>query len=152
MVSQVESRFYQGNMLLRDSDTNGMQHSLEIRVPFLDRRILDLAFSIPDRLKLPSGRADKHLTRQAFAPMLRPELTERRKSGFRLPIARWMRGPLAETCEAGLRRLKSSDLVQPRGVDAVWHAFEKNPESPIWSRAWALCVLGIYLRQNNLDG
>ena len=152
MVSQVESRFYQGNMLLRDSDTNGMQHSLEIRVPFLDRRILDLAFSIPDHLKLPFGRADKHLTRKAFSPMLRPELTERRKTGFVLPIGRWMRGPLAEMCEAGLQRLKSSDLVEPRGVDAVWQAFEANPESPIWSRAWELCVLGIYLKQNNLDG
>ena len=150
-VSQVESQFYQGNMLLRDSDTNGMAHSLEIRVPFLDRRMLDMAFAIPDRLKLPSGRADKHLTRRAFASLLRPAVTDGGKRGFVLPIKRWMRGPLADLCETGLQRLKSSGLVRAQAVDEIWQAFGRNPESPIWSRAWSLCVLGIYLQQKGLD-
>ena len=46
-VSQLESRFYQHNMLLRDADANGMAHGLEIRGPLLDRRLLDLMLPLP---------------------------------------------------------------------------------------------------------
>src|SRR5262249_46708379 len=46
-VSELESRFYQGNMLLRDTDVMGMAHGLEIRVPFLDRRLLDAVHALP---------------------------------------------------------------------------------------------------------
>ena len=149
-VSQAESRFYEANMLLRDSDANGMAHSLEIRVPFLDRRVLDFGFSVPDHIKLPDGVANKHLTLKAFDSLLRPALTQEGKKTFTLPIRRWMRGPLNEMCVSGLARLKASGVVRPEAVDAIWQEFERNPESPIWTRAWSLCVLGIYLEQKGL--
>jgi asparagine synthase (glutamine-hydrolysing) len=146
-VSQVESRFYQGNMLLRDGDANGMAHSLEIRVPLLDQRILDLAYSLPGRLRLPPRSAGKHLLRTAFAAMLRPALAEQKKRGFTLPIRRWMLGPLRERCESALAKLKATGVLRPAGVDAVWSAFLRDPESPIWSRAFTLVVLGSYVQE-----
>jgi asparagine synthase (glutamine-hydrolysing) len=145
-VSQIEGRFYQGNVLLRDSDANGMAHGLEIRVPLLDQRMLDFMYTVPGRVRLPSGRADKHLLRQSFGPLLRPQLLAQRKRGFTLPIRRWMLGPLRDLCEDGLRTLKSVGVLRPEGVDAVWKAFLGEPESPIWSRAFTLSVLGTYLR------
>jgi asparagine synthase (glutamine-hydrolysing) len=144
-VSQLESRFYQGNTLLRDSDANGMAHGLEIRVPLLDLRLVELMGTVPDALRLPEGRADKPLLREAFAPLLRPALLEQGKRGFTLPIRRWMAGPLREHCEDALARLKSAGLLRPEGVDRIWSAFLADPESPLWSRAWALVVLGSYL-------
>src|SRR5205085_7200084 len=60
-MSQLECRFYQGNMLLRDSDVNGMAHSLEMRGPMLDQRLLDLMLPMPGSVKLPGGLANKHL-------------------------------------------------------------------------------------------
>jgi hypothetical protein len=56
-----------------------------------------------------------------------------------------MLGPLRETCEGALASLKGTGLVRSAGVDAVWQAFVADPESPVWSRAFALCVLGRYL-------
>lgn len=144
-IARLESRLYMGNMLLRDGDANGMAHSLEIRVPFLDRRVIDLAYSIPGRVLLPEGKANKHLLRRAFGPLVRPELASLAKRGFVLPIRRWMTGPLRETCETALAHLRSSGFVRPAGVDAVWSRFIAEPESPIWSRAFTLVVLGSYL-------
>lgn len=149
-VSQLESRFYQGNMLLRDGDANGMAHSLEIRLPILDQRMLDLMLSVPGRIKLPAGSGTKHLMRVAFAPLLRPALLRQGKRGFTLPIRRWMIGPLRDMCEHGLVNLKQIGILQPKGIEAVWNTFLADPESPMWSRAFTLCVFGLYAKRNRL--
>lgn len=149
-VSQLESRFYQGNMLLRDGDANGMAHSLEIRVPILDQRVLDLVLPIPGHVRLPPGAGTKHLMRVAFAPLLRPALLRQTKRGFTLPIRRWMVGPIRDLCEHGLVSLKSVGVLRPDGIDDVWNAFLEDPESPMWSRAFTLCTLGLYAKRVGL--
>ncbi len=147
-VGLLETKFYLGNMLLRDGDTNGMAHSLEIRVPFLDTRMLQLAFSLPGSVRMPASAPSKHLLRAAFADVLPTEVTRQKKQGFHLPIKRWMLGPLRELCESSLATLKGAGLVDPQGVDGVWRAYLAEPESPAWSRAWGLCILGAYLQQH----
>jgi len=150
-VSILESRIYQGNMLLRDSDTNSMAHSLELRVPMLDQRMLDLMHGIPGRSRLPDGIANKHLLRAAFPDLLRRELLEQHKRGFTLPIRRWMLGPLRGICVEGMDHLKSTGVLRNEGVDEIWKTFLSDPESPIWTRAFILCVTGIYLKQMKLS-
>ena len=71
-------------------------------------------------------------------------------TGFTLPLKRWMLGPLRESCEAALGHLKGTGVVRPEGVDAVWKAFLAEPESPIWSRALTVVVLGQYLMDREL--
>jgi len=148
-VSQLEFRCYQGNMLLRDADANGMAFGLEIRVPFLDQRILDLVHSLPSTIRFPQRRPGKHLLRAAFQDLLRPEILNQRKLGFTLPIGAWMRGDLRPVCEAALGSLKASGLVRTEGVESVWNSFLKNPDSQIWSRALSLVVLGDFLRRTS---
>jgi asparagine synthase (glutamine-hydrolysing) len=147
-ISLVESRFYQTNVLLRDSDANGMAHGLEIRVPFLDRRLIEWVQRLPGEVRFPRGQRPKWLLRAAVADLLCPELLNRPKTGFALPLRRWMVGPLRGLCEGGLAVLKDSGLVRPDGVDAVWKGFLADPESQAWSRALSLTVLGDYLRRN----
>lgn len=149
-VSILESRLYQGNMLLRDSDTNSMAHSLELRVPILDQRMLNLMHAVPGRMRLPVGKANKHLMRAAFPDLLRSELLEQKKKGFTLPIRRWMLGPLKELCVEGLNHLKSTNVLHNKGIDEIWNTFLIDPESPIWTRAFILSVTGIYLKQMDL--
>ena len=149
-ISRMESRFYMGNMLLRDSDAYGMAHSLEIRVPFLDRRVVETAASIPGNIRLPRGGGAKHLLKKAFAPELRSEIAGAKKRGFTLPIRRWMLGPLAVECESSLDALKDSGLFRADQVTALWESFRAHPESPIWSSAFMLVVLGAYLVSNGL--
>jgi asparagine synthase (glutamine-hydrolysing) len=145
-ISRLESSFYMRNMLLRDSDANGMAHSLEIRVPFLDRRMLDLAHSIPGSVRMPAGVADKHLLRTSFRDFLPPELLSRAKTGFWLPIGRWMLGPLRERSEAAIAYVRDSGLLRARPLAQVWRNFERSPDR-VWSSAFLLVVLGEYLQR-----
>lgn len=148
VVSQLEFRSYESNMLLRDADANGMAFGLEIRVPFLDRRVIELAHSIPGSVRLPPGAPGKHLLRRAFDDLLSAETQSQRKRGFVLPIGAWMVGPLRRQCEAALAVLKDSGTVLTQGVDRVWNAFLAAPQSQIWSRALALVVLGDFLKRS----
>lgn len=146
-VSRYEAQFYMGNMLLRDTDANGMAHSLEIRPPLLDKRVMDLGFRIPGASRLPDGRARKHLLRAAFPDLLRPELLNQPKRGFWLPIRRWMVGPLRPACEEALAHVKSLAVFRSEAVDRLWRRFLTHPDSQVWSSAFMLCVLGSYMRQ-----
>ncbi len=149
-MARLESRFYLGNMLLRDSDANGMRHSLEIRVPFLDTGLLQQLQTIPGPLRLPDPNRPKHLLRLAFPELLPPHVIGQRKRGFTLPISRWMRTSLRAHCESALDMLKSADVLKPQGVNAIWQEFLRAPQSAIWSRAFNLVVLGSYLKRTGL--
>lgn len=145
-VSRMESRFYMRNMLLRDSDTNAMAHSLEIRVPFLDTRMLDLAYAIPGGVRAPGGRYGKHILKTAFDDLLHTNLKSLSKRGFVLPTKRWMAGPMRDLCEDALSHFKTLGVLEPERVDAVWNEFLADPDKQVWSSALLLVVLGRYAR------
>ncbi len=94
-----------GNTLLRDSDTNSMAHSLEIRVPFLGRRLVDRVSRLPGSARSPRGSQPKHLLRKAVADLLPADVFTLRKSGFSLPFGDWMFGPLRDQCETAIESL-----------------------------------------------
>jgi len=146
-LSELESRCYQGNMLLMDSDVMSMAHGLEIRVPFLDRRLLDCGHAIPGAVRLPAGTAGKHLLRLAFADLLRPEITERPKTGFTLPLAQWMLGPMRDLCERSLKACIEQGRLPGGTVHRVWEDFASEPCGSLGSRALSLVVLGDFLQR-----
>ncbi|MBI5723894.1 MAG: asparagine synthase (glutamine-hydrolyzing) [Planctomycetes bacterium] len=144
-VSMLESRLYMRNTLLRDADANGMAHGLEIRVPMLDRRMLDLMLPLPGRTRLPNGRPNKFLLRSAMADLLDRRLLGRPKTGFALPIDAWMRTSMRPLCRDAITSLKSSGLLDPRGIEAIWREFIDNPANTRWCEPLGLVVLGLYL-------
>src|SRR5438034_10092643 len=79
--------------LLPKSDIASMAHSLELRSPLLDHRVVELGLSLPDHLKQ-RGREGKLALRRAFADDLPPIVARRGKSGFGVPLAAWFRGEL----------------------------------------------------------
>jgi asparagine synthase (glutamine-hydrolysing) len=82
--------------LLRYEDRNSMAHSLEARVPFLDYRLVELAFSLPGDELIRNGRT-KDVLRRALSDLLPPVVRERRdKLGFVTPEKRWLRGRLGD--------------------------------------------------------
>jgi len=141
-ISTIESRFYQGNMLLPDADVYSMAHGLELRVPLLDQRLLDLVHAIPGPVRMPVGKPNKYLLRQAAAQFFRPDILKQPKRGFELPIWEWMLGVLRPRCEVSIEKLKCHGVLRPEGVDMIWKQFLREPRTPIWTRALALCVLG----------
>jgi len=92
-MQDVDLGIYLVDDLLVKTDRLSMAHSLELRVPFLDPKVAELAFSLPTRMKV-RGLAKKRLLRMALEPMLPREIVHGRKQGFSIPIATWLRGPL----------------------------------------------------------
>ncbi len=92
-MQDLDLGIYLVDDLLVKTDRLSMAHSLELRVPFLDPKVADFAFSLPTKLKV-RGFAKKRLLRQALEPLLPREIVHGRKQGFSIPIAAWLRGPL----------------------------------------------------------
>jgi asparagine synthase (glutamine-hydrolysing) len=145
-VSYLESHFYMLNTLLRDSDFMSMAHGLELRVPFLDRALVEACFRIPGQKKL-SRDVPKCLLLASLGVELPKEIVNRTKRGFTLPFERWLRGEMRPVVEDAL--LKSNWDQIPINVSAVrevWTRFLAGETS--WSRPWSLFVLKNWCEQN----
>jgi len=147
-VARLESAFYLGNVLLRDSDVFGMAASLEIRVPLLDLDLVDWAFRLSSDVLLPKGAPSKHLLRTMCNGLYTRSQLEQGKRGFMPPIGLWLLGPLRETMEESLSFLKSSGLIDPAGIAPITQTFLREPRSPAWSRVWAMVTLGHWFEQH----
>jgi asparagine synthase (glutamine-hydrolysing) len=145
MVSQLEIRGYMVNTLLRDTDAMSMAHSLEVRVPLLDRELVEYVVALPESWKRRRS-SRKSLLADALADVLPPEVVALPKRTFTLPWERWLRGPLHSEVEAGLA--EPARALQPfldrAAVRQVWQDFLGRRTS--WSRPWSLYVLNQWAR------
>jgi asparagine synthase (glutamine-hydrolysing) len=107
--------------ILAKVDRAAMAVSLETRVPFLDRGILDLAWRLPLDAKL-RGNQTKWVLRRVLERHVPAALVERPKMGFGLPIGPWLRGVLAPWAEHLLdeRRLREQGLLDPAPIRRAW--------------------------------
>ena len=145
-VSYLESHFYMRNTLLRDSDFMSMAHGLELRVPFLDRALVEACFRIPGERKL-QGDSPKGLLLASLGVELPRDVVNRPKRGFTLPFERWLRGEMRPVVEDAL--LKSDwdqTSISASAVREVWNRFLAGETS--WSRPWSLFVLERWCEQN----
>jgi len=112
--------------LLLLTDKMSMACSLEVRVPYLDYRVVEFAARIPTSMKI-RGRSLRHIQRQAFRGRLPQSVLERRKRGFGAPIGAWLRGDLREMLGDLLApaRLTQQGLFDPRQVGALIDAHMK---------------------------
>jgi asparagine synthase (glutamine-hydrolysing) len=124
-----------------------MLHSLELRVPLLDHKVLELAFRMPTRLKLRDGRG-KRILRETFASRFPPALLERGKQGFGLPLASWLRGDLLGLVRDlfGDARTRTRGLFDPRGLDRLL-ASHLRGRRDLSGEIWLLLVLEIWFRE-----
>ncbi|MBP9079866.1 MAG: asparagine synthase (glutamine-hydrolyzing) [Flavobacteriales bacterium] len=100
------------NDMLHKVDLTSMAHGLEVRPPFLDRRVVELAFALPPDLKLRKG-SGKHILRQTFGHLLPPVVMQRSKKGFEVPLRDLLLGPLAPLVDEVLH----PDAVAAAGLD-----------------------------------
>lgn len=133
-LTRLDISHYLGHQLLRDGDVMSMAHSVEMRVPFLDHRLVERVLSVPTRFKLDPQRP-KPLLLDVLDGRIPRAVWNRPKMGFTFPMARWMRQRAPELRAASL----SSKLLDPRAVDRVWDGFCRGRDE--WSRPWALYVL-----------
>lgn len=95
----TDQHFVLPNDMLKKVDIMSMRHSLEVRVPFLDKAVVHFANSIPDSFKIRKGQT-KAILRDAFHDLLPPEIFERSKKGFEVPLSDWLLASWSEIVEA----------------------------------------------------
>lgn len=112
---------YLPNDILVKVDRAAMAVSLETRAPFLDRRVVEFAWTVPESLKVRQGNG-KWLMRELLARYVPRPLFERPKQGFGIPLGPWLRGPLREWAECLLSpsALAESGLFDPAPIRRKW--------------------------------
>lgn len=103
--------------ILTKVDRASMAASLEVRAPFLDAELVDFMQGLPSSYKMQRNRT-KRLLYEAAAAKLPPSVFARPKKGFGIPVARWLRGELADLLDAtlGPERLRKQGLFRPEAV------------------------------------
>ena len=146
-VSWLELRSYLANTLLRDTDAMSMRHSLEVRVPFLDRPLVEYVLSLPASAKSDPARP-KALLVEALGDLLPPEIVAQKKRTFTFPWENWLRGELGQRVEAGLNDWSPALASQIEGAftRTVWQNFKAGRTT--WSRPWSLYVLNEWVKRN----
>ncbi len=151
-ISYAEARTYMHDVLMRDTDQMSMAHSLEVRVPLLDHKLVEYLMGVPDEYKRSNG-TPKSLLVASLGDLLPLDVVHRPKQGFTLPFATWMRGDLRKFCEERLspQRIGSRGIFDMREVNRLWKAFINGSSEVSWSRLWVLIALEEWLEQNQIE-
>jgi len=130
------------NDMLTKVDLMSMANSLEIRVPFLDHRVVEFANSLPSEMKI-NAAIRKRILQDAFREDLPQELYNRKKKGFEVPLLKWFRTELRTTIE---KDVLADDFIIDQGIfnpnmtrKLKKQLFSANP-GDVHAKIWALIV------------
>jgi asparagine synthase (glutamine-hydrolysing) len=140
----IDLQTYLVDDLLAVADRTSMAASLELRVPYLDHSLVEFMASVPGHLKI-RGMQKKRFLRRAFQDDLPKEILYRKKSGFTLPVARWLREELSDLLEDTLSasRLNRDQLFDPTVV-ADLQSEHRNRKRDWSSVLWALLMFHLW--------
>jgi asparagine synthase (glutamine-hydrolysing) len=149
-VSCFELQSYMANTLLRDTDSASMANSLEVRVPFLDHRLVEFVGRLPKSAKY-APSVPKSLLVEALSDLLPDEVVGQSKRTFTLPWDVWLRGALGVRISQDLANLTPPlrQYLNPRAVRGAWQNFVIGQTN--WSRPWSLYVLNEWVRHHVTD-
>jgi asparagine synthase (glutamine-hydrolysing) len=144
-LSELDIATYLPDDILMKVDLASMAHGLEVRSPFLDQEMMELAASIPSRHKLYALQG-KRILRTALADLVPREILARTKRGFDPPADAWIRGPLADMTRDLLldQTARQRGWFMPREVDRLVR--EHVAGASHGRRLWTLLVLELWCR------
>jgi asparagine synthase (glutamine-hydrolysing) len=132
-----------GDILVK-ADRMSMAHSLELRVPFLDREVFEVAATIPVELKLPPHSTDtKYAMRQALRQVVPPAIVNRRKLGFPTPTRVWLRGEMYDWAHDIFDRSGAGDLLDLDYARRLLDA-HKRKEADYSRKVWTVLVFCVW--------
>jgi asparagine synthase (glutamine-hydrolysing) len=146
-VQYVDLMTYLPGDILTKVDRASMAHALEVRVPLLDHVLVEWAATLPPRLRL-NARGSKYVLKQALRPHLPAAVLRRRKMGFAVPLAAWLRGSLMAPVESSLAApaFAESGLFDPAAATRLiaQHRSGRRDHSRL---IWALFMFAGFLAQ-----
>jgi len=142
-ASLFETTVYMASQLLRDIDNFSMAHSIEVRAPFLDHRLFEFAYGLPQTFKSEAGRL-KPLLLDALVQPLPQTIASQPKRGFTFPIETWLRHDLASGFESYVLDPQNADFWDLEAVRRLWQAHLAGRVH--WSVPWQFYAFARWYR------
>ncbi|MBQ9448004.1 MAG: hypothetical protein IJU61_15505, partial [Victivallales bacterium] len=149
--SELDIHTYLPGDVLTKVDIASMACSLEVRSPFLDHELVEFAAVLPWDFKL-HGNDRKHILKAAFANLLPSEVLNRRKRGFGVPIAAWLRTTWRKQAEETLfdGQLISEGFIERAPLHDIWNAHQ-SARFDYSYQLWTLLMLSLFLEKQNVN-
>jgi len=146
-----DQQYYLPDDILYKADRMGMAHSLEVRPPFLDHRLVEFAASLPENYKL-RGSQMKFLLKELMKDKLPPAIVRRKKVGFDIPVHDWFRGVLKPLLLDTLteRAVKQTQIFRWEGVHSVIKRHLERHDN-LGYHLWGLLTLFLWIKRWNIQ-
>jgi len=131
-----------GDILVK-ADRMTMAHSLELRVPYLDREVMAVAARLARREKIGAGTT-KVALRQAMRGVLPQEVAERAKLAFPVPIGHWLRGEAGEYADRVLCEAQTEQWIDRAAALRLLQGFRDRRPDVTWRQVWVLLVFSLW--------
>jgi len=147
----VDQHYYLPDDILYKCDRMSMAHSLEVRPPFLDHRLVDFAARLPAQLKI-KGKTTKRVLRELVSKKLPPEIMNRPKEGLDIPAHEWLRGPLRPLVmeTLGAESVKAVGLFSPAAIQSVLDRHMSRKVN-LGYHIWGLLTLHLWARRWKIE-
>jgi asparagine synthase (glutamine-hydrolysing) len=156
-IQYVDIKTYLTDDILVKVDRASMAHSLEVRAPILDHKVMELAASMPSSLKL-RGTNGKYIFKKALKQFLPGSVLYRKKMGFAVPLARWFRNDLKELAHSAIFRRDGNSLLNQTSARRVWQEHQsglRDRSTELWTllmfRLWEQQFMGSLAKAPALD-
>jgi asparagine synthase (glutamine-hydrolysing) len=142
-----DQKYYLPDDILTKVDRMSMAHSLEVRPPFLDHRLVEFANSLPARLKI-DGAHQKVVLKNLVRNKLPTEILSRKKEGFDIPAHDWLRGPLRPVLKEAVdfARCEHAELFRIARIDALVEAHLER-RANLGYHLWGLVILFLWMKK-----
>ncbi len=147
----VDQHYYLPDDILYKCDRMSMAHSLEVRPPFLDHRLVDFAASLPAHLKIKGGTT-KRVLRELVSKKLPPEIMNRPKEGLDIPAHEWLRDSLRPLVmeTLGAESVKQAGLFSPAAIRSILDRHMSRKEN-LGYHIWGLLTLHLWAKRWKIE-
>ena len=131
-----------GDILVK-ADRMTMAHSLELRVPYLDRAVMAVAARLARQEKVGAGTT-KVALRHAMRAVLPDEIAERAKLAFPVPIGHWLKGEAGEFADRVVREAQTEEWIDRAAALRLLEGFKNGRPDVTWRQIWVLIVFSLW--------
>ncbi len=150
----IDYSYHLPDDLMIKNDRMTMAHSLEARVPFTDKKLVEFLSTVPVKLKY-KGRNKKHLLKSALKGMLTPRILNKKKIGLEMPYSKWMLTELRDIVESVLspETVRSTGFINAEGVNRLWEEHKQKKVDhgrALWGLVNYLLWYKVYIARESL--